>query len=100
MMNILKLALIASLTLAAACAHGRAAAVRGSAGPAAPSAPVGGVGAVPVQVPDGRAEVRAAAKARAGTGDDFIEVDDGHWFKKSWHMLLVIALIGAAMGVL
>jgi hypothetical protein len=29
-----------------------------------------------------------------------MEIDDKHWFKKSWHMLLVIGIIGAAMGVL
>ncbi len=34
-----------------------------------------------------------------GSPDDFIDVDDKHWFRKSWPMAVFLALLGAAAGI-
>lgn len=42
---------------------------------------------------------REAPLARRDSSDDFLDVDDKHWFKKSWPMALFLALLAAAVGV-
>lgn len=42
---------------------------------------------------------REAGRMSEGSPDDFIDVDDKHWFRKSWPMAVFLALLGAAAGI-
>lgn len=56
--------------------------------------------AAPAPEPEPSRELnREAPLARRDSSDDFLDVNDKHWFKKSWPMALFLALLAAAVGV-
>ncbi len=69
--------------------------------PAVPERPAEVPAASPApEPPPASAASRAAGWMNEDSSDDFIDVNDKHWFRKSWPMALFLALLAAAVGVL